>query len=542
MFFKLKSLIDNNTTVDFKYSPVLTISILIAFLVIWSTLYLQVHIDADASWLLQCLERFMAGGTYTHDFHETNPPLSFWIYLPCYPLYTYMNIDAKLSIFIVVIIYFIIANTTLLLLLRKHKSLTPLDLFILINAIIFTQSWVAGAAFGAKDHLIAAFLLPLILYQYRLTKELKSGALLATSAIILGGIAICLKPHYAIIPALFFIHRLYISRSILKCMMAPDFLGMLIIGVTYLLLIWFLTPEFFEILPQLAYLYGADHPYPLSVRFHYLLYAAIAAIAAPFVLSENKQKFLQRSVYILSALSLISLIPYLIQTKGFHYHALPLLCYGAAAGFIMIYGMIKELAKCKSDIALWGTYIAMIIIFGGYTWGNKIPKLTKEQFMEIPLHSAIDELAWNRVYATYMLRHHLVTLPYVSSLKNGSRFGTIWELIGISQIISKTNTPDERKIIEEQAYKTVDMIVEDMRRYKPSVITIPQDLNPETQKYEKSYFEFLMGHTSFKENMSNYTFYDTIIYDLSLAPVGRNITPEDLIPHDIYVLNRDNTL
>ena len=542
MFTQLKTELNTSLRSEFKYPLTLTILILTAFLIVWSTLYLRVYMDTDLGWLLECLDRFMAGGTYTQDFYESNPPLSFWIYIPAYPLYTYMSIDPKISVFAAVLAYLLFSNFAFFSLLRKEKHFNSLDLFIIMSAIIMSQSWVAGEVYGSKDHLIAAFLLPFSLYQYRLTRGLKTGTLLATSSIIMGGIAVCLKPHYALIPALFFAHRLYTTRSLIKTIVSPDFLGTLLIGIFYLLLIWLFTPEFLSQLPQLVSLYSVEKPYPLHIRYHYAVYAILAALGSYFIFSENNQKTLMKSVYIFSALSLVCIIPYILQNKGFHYQTLPFLCYGATAGFIAIYGMIKELTKCKSDIAIWGTCATMVVVFGGYTYGNKIPKLTKEQFKTTPIIKTIDELAWNRVYANYYYKHVLSSLPKISSLKKGSRFGELWPLTGLTLLTNKTDDPELQNQYKKQMYNFVGLIVEDMIRYKPSVILIPQYRDFETHKPTKDYYNFLIKHDGFKENMINYTFYDTIVFDISHTPEGKNADPMKLISHDIYVLNHDNTL
>lgn len=273
-----------------------------------------------------------------------------------------------------------------------------------------------------------------------------------------------------------------------------------------------------------------------------MLYAAIASLGASFLFTKPKQETLRKSTYTLSALSLICLVSFALQNKGYHYQALPFLSYGAAAFFIMIYGMIKELTKCKSDIALWGAYISMVILFGGYTYGNKVPKLTNEQFLNVPIVKIINEQAWNNVYTSLHKLHYLAGLPKVSFLQSGSRFGALWPLTGLTILANETDDIEKREAIKKQMYEVVDMITEDMKRHKPSVILIPQYPDMETLKPTNDYYKFLMKHAGFNEAMNNYTFYDTIVFDTSFAPEGKNIEPLKLVPHDIYVLKHDNAL
>lgn|GEM_PF-1421347 len=531
---------------EYKYHPLITFFVIAASIMLWSTIYLRAYIDVDTSWLLECLDRFLAGGTYINDFYETNPPLSFLIYLPAYPLYTYLDLDPKLSVFMTIVLYLGIADYTLINLLRKEKEVKTQDLIIIITALLIAQSWIAGMSFPLKDHLITTLIIPISLYQYRLTRGLKTGTLTATSCVIMGGIAVCLKPYYAIIPALFFAHRLYTTRSLLKCITTPDFWGMLLIGISYLFMIWAITPEFFDLMPQIISVYSVERPFPLSMRYYYVIYGIFAAISAPYIFSDKSQITLKNSIYALSTLSAICMIPFILQDKGFHYQALPTLSFGAAAAFIAIYGFTKELLHSKSDIALWIAGASIIFIFGTIIYNYKKPAMTKDQFMALPLIDAIDELAWNRVYANYYYKHGLACLPNISSLKNGSRFGEIWPLTGLTELANDSADPEERKEIKKKMYEIVDMMVEDMKRYKPSVILIPQFTDPETKMPAKHYYEFLTKHDGFKENLSNYTYHDTILYALKPNEEATSANfkkhPDQIVPHEIYVLNRENTL
>ncbi len=523
---------------DFKYHPAFTAVILILFIGVWSTLYLKAHIDVDTGWLLQCLDRFMVGGKYGTDFYETNPPLSFLIYLPAYPLYTYAALDPKFSVFIVVSIYVLFSNYILFLLMRAEKY-TATDIVVLLSACAMALTWTAGISFGSKDHIITSFLIPLSLYQYRLTFDRKTNRLVSAAAILLGGLAVCLKPHYAIIPAAFFLHRLYTKRSIGACVTSPDFWGMFIIGASYLAFVIIVTPEFFNLLPEIISIYTIERPFPLYYRYYYLLYGAVGFVISFWILKSPAQQVLKNATIGFTVLSFLCLIPYILQDKGFHYQALPILCYGSIVLFIAVYSIAKEIAE-KSDYALWSSCVLITLLFFGYTYGYKTFKMTKGQYLALPLVDIIDEKAWNDVYATYDFKNMLTPLPELSNLTNGSRFGQLWPLNGLLEKIKITQDAQERAQIKQQMFHYVDMIAEDMKRYKPSVITIPQFEDPETGEPKKNYYNFLMENENFKENMENYSYDSTVEFDSSLTLM--NSERDKIIPHDVFVLKRDNAL
>ncbi len=479
-------------------------------------------------WLLQCLDRFIAGGTYTNDFYETNPPLSFLMYIPAYPLYSYLGIDPQTSVLVCFLGYIAIANITLYKMLPHNKA-------IITSAFLIAQTWSMGISFGTKDHLIFIFLPALCLFQYLITTNHKPGKLESISSIIMGGIAIAIKPHFALIPAAFFIHRLYVSCSIKNCIKSPDFLGLLIFGISYLILITLLTPSFWDILPIVVSLYSVDKPFPLSTRLFYLAFAAFALICTIFI--ENKN--IKASIYTCTALSILCVFPYILQNKGFHYHAIPLLGFAITALFLGIYGASKYLTPHR-DIRLWISTIFIAMLCLTYTTGGKKQFQTDGQFFAQPLIDTIDELAWNRTYATYDFKAPLGALPYMSDLKNGSRFGQIWPLYGLYQKHKNAKTDEAREALKTQMLAQVDMIAEDMIRFKPSVITIPQYQDPATKERTKNYYNFLIQNENFKKNMQNYIFEDTVTIDISFAQNNKN--PDKIVYHDVYILKKDHDL
>ena len=495
--------------------------------------------DIDMGWLLQCLDRFLNGGTYKSDFYETNPPLSFLVYLPAYPFFSYLGLDPKISVFMLFMGYIVITNLIVFSLLKSCEFKST-DIAIILCACIIGQTWGSAIPYGSKDHLILMFMIPLCLYQSMLTSGKKATTFAAIGSVVVGATAICLKPHYGFITALFFLHRMYSGKPVLSVLKAPDFLGLFVCGMTYVLFVLVVTPEFFEILPEIMSIYGVERPFPLSSRLHYGIYAIIGFVLGSWLLIEDEDRRLKQALYAFTFLSLISFIPYLLQDKGWHYHAIPILSYGMMSLFIASYTIAKKIVD-HTDVAIWVSCGIIAMISYMYTSGGKGGTLTNGQYMAQPLVDKIDERAWNRVYATYGFQNMLTPLPYISDdLKNGSRFGQLWTIGGLLEKMSITEDENDRKKIKEDMYSYVDMIVVDMRRFKPSVITIPQFRDPETDAPGKKYYEFLMNHEGFRQNMDNYVYEDTLPFDYTLAINNTNL--EKIVPHDVFILKRDHSL
>ena len=493
--------------------------------------------DIDIAWLLQCLDRFMAGGSYINDFYETNPPLSFIIYLPAYPFYTFLGLDAKFCVFLLFILYIVIANYTTLKLLRLNDY-SKHDCMIVISACIFAQSWVSALSYGLKDHLIVIFLIPLCLYQYTTIHKANIPKHIALLSIIMGGVAVCLKPYYAILPGLLFLYRMK-KNALMSTVTSMGFIGLAVIGSVYLAFIYIYTPEFIDLLPEIISVYSVEQPYPLSFRLHYVMYAIAGFVFAHILFKNEDQQNLKNIVLFFTILSIICLIPFALQNKGFHYHALPTLAFGMISLFIGIYGITKKLLD-DSDFAIWAVLLAMSIMSFTYTTGGKNANMSRGQYIAHPLTDTIEELAWNNVYATYDFKNMLTPLPYLTNLQNGSRYGQVWTLGGLLEKINLTQDEEERVAIKDEMNKYITVMADDLSRYKPSVITIPQYMDKAVGKHTKNYYNFLIKNDAFKEKMQNYEYNDTIKFDYTLTL--NNTNEEKIVPHDIYVLKRDHNL
>ncbi len=517
----------------------MTAVILILFICLWSTLYLSRQIDIDMAWLLQCLERFLAGGTYAKDFYETNPPLSFLIYLPGYPLYALLGYDAKLSAFFAFTLYMAVSTLTFCYLLHR-LGIKASDIFVIICAYLISQTWPAALSFGSKDSLITMFLAPMLLYQYLITQNIKLNKISHAAAIIMGGVAVSLKPHYSVLVAMMFIHRLYSTKSIKRCIISPDFLGMLMFGIGYLTFIWLYTPTFFDILPDILDIYGVETPFPITDRLYYALYGIGGLVVGFYLLNSPEQKNLQKATICFAALCLVSLIPYLLQNKGYHYHALPTLCYGFSAVFMGVYAITKNITKERDYAIIAGICVITCLTFVNTVGGKDKHPYTKHQYLAQPIPSMIDDYAWNDVFATYDLKSMLTPLPYITSVKNGSRFGQVWPISGLNVKLKTAKTEEEQDKIKKRMVEYVNMMVEDIHRYKPSVITIPRYNDPKTNEPAQNYYNFLMKNENFSKAMENYEYESTLPFDNTLTTNANK--PDKIVQHDLFVLKRDHSL
>ena len=508
--------------------------------VLWININLNVHMDTDTGWLLQCLERFISGGNYSTDFYETNPPLSFLIYLPAYPLYITGLIHAKAAIIIVFLIYMCIANSLLYFLLRQIP-LNKSQAISLVACLTISQTWMSGVSFGSKDHLIFICLLPYCIYQILVFQGHSSHKSTITLTSLLAGLALCIKPHYAIIPALFAVHRFIRSKSLLKTMLSYDFIviGLVILAFAILYVLRF--PDFFTvILPDLQDIYSHEKRFEITNYLSFLSLPFMALLCFGF-LPENRNNYdkLKPVIYSLALLSVTLFIPFALQGKGFEYQAIPFIGTGLSVLLFALFCLLTHYIK-QPLIVLALIFILSISLLVKLNTGKDKDLMSPEEFASLPYHQKLEEYAWNNVYASYEFHSLVLALPYYTNLENGSRFGQIWPISGLSQKIQQNRIPKEEKLKTiEKMHHYISLLAQDIERFKPSVLSIPQYYDPENAGPSKKYLDFLLSNPDFKEKIQDYDFVENIDFDKSLIVTGIKEDKDKILRFDLFQRKRD---
>lgn len=512
------------------------------FFILWSYLHQQIYLNTDTAWLLLCLERFLQGGTYSLDFYETNPPLNFLIYLPTLLVYKLSNWPIHLCFYLNIILY---VSITFVIFMKLIKLL-PIDkstYLCLLACFLFTQTWLMGPGFGLKDHLVYLWLLPFAALQYFSTMGLKSSKRLTIIISTLGALAICLKPYYVFIPACLLLHRLMVTKNIRSLFTVPDTLVPVLIGLSYLAATKLFFPDYFtEIIPSTLNSYSNQTPLDVSSKLSYLVFPAIG-LALSFVLPKqaNSSFSLMRIIVGLCILSTLCFIIFYMQNKGFHYQTFPALGFGVMAFMLGIYGVTKAYIKDYVPVTVLSPLIIMTLITQSFMLGQIDRLLTPSEFTNLPLHQKIEELAWNKIYGIYEMESLNQALPFYTDLQSASRFGRLWPLMGLSQKIKTSSSDEEEVAIKKEMQRYVGMIAEDIERFRPSLVAIPQYYNDETGKKERAFLNFMKKNIDFERAMQNYVLIETATFDNHLFVKGakRLDDKDDMITYDLFIRNKE---
>lgn len=215
------------------------------------SLYLRsiVDVGGDTVFYIDLGEKITNGKKYYYDFFESNFPLSFYFYslqfyfskfLHINPLITseiFINILAIISIFSS---YKILSKDPFYKKREDYKNLLIIS-FALSFFLRITSLYIGE--FGTKTSLLLILIFPYI--SFCLIDKKYLTKLNLTWRGILMGLAVCLKPHYAILIMIVEIYNLFRTKS-LKFFLELDKIVAIFIIILYLNLMLIFTTEFFE--------------------------------------------------------------------------------------------------------------------------------------------------------------------------------------------------------------------------------------------------------------------------------------------------------
>ncbi|MDQ0471182.1 hypothetical protein [Labrys wisconsinensis] len=289
----------------------------------------------DVSWLLTLGERTLDGAVPYVDFIETNPPASILIYLPAVAIARLLALRPEA---VVVGLVFAGAAASLALsarILAASGLRSPARDPWLAAVALFVLLILPGYAFAEREHIAVAAMLPLLAAYAGRTAGRPPGALLSVLAGIGGGIAVAIKPHFALALALPFALVLATAplgaRAWLRLLFDGAHCALAAVVVAYGILVALAFPAFpAQALPLIAAVY-------LPIRGSLLDMignpgSLVSAAAMLLALAAGRGRFRDATTPVLLLAACGGWAMIVIQGKGWPYHGYPAIALGLMAG------------------------------------------------------------------------------------------------------------------------------------------------------------------------------------------------------------------
>ncbi len=246
-------------------------------------------------------------------------------------------------------------------------------------------------------------------------------------------------------------------------------------------------------------------------------------IAGAIFIKDQKQR---KITFTLCFASIVSLLVFSLQMKGFFYHIMPFYALAFPLCAVIIYRAVRGIFKTKERPIY--TIIACLLICGIYyhraELNYKAPD--HEFYKNNQISNYIDSHCAKpcSFYITYMNMDIISQLAFYSPHEYATRFPTFWFLI------RKGKTDKNGNIQSPFSPRFTKMITEDIKNFKPTLIL---DIKPKSEK-RKSIISYLNETNEFHTVFQNYKKIDTININRKEFYAGSPYGYDFIIEWEVY--------
>lgn len=450
----------------------------------------EMSLNTNHAWLLIAAQRFIEGGSPLKDFFEPNPPMSIILYVPQYLMHSVLQIPLRYIPALTGYLSLAISSFITYRLLQIVFQNSPHRINILLSAFISAAIFIPHMIyFSDRDYFVFLALFPVILGQLAITQNYPLKPITARLLFVLGGMVLLIKPHYGLYPATMLIHRLYTKKTLSSVFYAPDFQGLLAGLIFYLVLIGVFFPDYITyVLPHFISLYLDQRYSHIWLDFaYYSCFIFILILATYLIPLEKNDKII---IAALNLATFVGLLLFLLQGKGFYYHAIPAFGFYFMAVIVLLCAVFK---KITNNFALRKGYIntiflTFICICLGYYFSPPVKDFpTHSEYKKLPLSEAINECQKPCPYLVLSSNMDIISqVSLYSGEKHILRFPSLWWVGPVK---------DNPELIEMKD-ELIQYVAEDIKRHKPKIIFSRVDFDQDNKKVF-DYAQYLLNESAF---------------------------------------------
>jgi hypothetical protein len=352
----------------FRYTRETTLAIACATFAGAFFYYAQQPINHDVAWFMYAARGMLAGGRLYRDYVEINAPMAYISLLPAAALSRLPEFSNEAALTLTILAYIFISYFLCLQILRTMR-LTDAEQIFLPSALLVIMEFLPHYAFGQREHIFAVLTLPYVLAAALRSENCLLPPTLAIACGIAAGFGASIKPPFLIVPAFIEAAVLLRQRS-WKIVFTYDVLALTISAALIYLSCYLAYPVYWQkILPSMLPLYAA---YNNSGFIRDALQLLVPLFAIGLMTGTYRgHSPLIATRWMLIAASLGAFALFLLQRKGWPYHAQPVLLFASALFAFNLAGLkwgkrmgAKNLLRASAAIAALVSAFAFAFIFG----------------------------------------------------------------------------------------------------------------------------------------------------------------------------------
>jgi len=463
----------------------------------------------DICWALEVTQRMAAGGSYTQNFFDMNPPLFFYLLRPTLYIATLFSTDQFTALHgylfaLALLSTFICYHFARLFFLKEHQTLLHLFFAMLLTAFLIYPL----SDFGCREYLLLIFSMP---YFFAVTYRLQGHTIPLFSALAIGLFAVmgfALKPYFLIPLALVELYVMYYTRNLLSWW-RPEFLIICICLPLYALFILLFYPDYLStVMPLVKRLYHAGFNEPMSkLLTDSCTGIFILAILCHWLTHKSKSYKIFSTILTLAMTGFF--FSYLIQGTTWDYRTLPVY---AVALCILLLNLSLFVIKHKKNALLVLAAPLMASIFlipllhltKTYQFGL-IFKKSQAPLIQFLQTNAVHQPVY---FMTVDLRAIFPAVNYANAI-SASRLVPFWIPSMIDAQYENALSPQQ---LQDETY-FINMIAEDIDRQKPKFVLVEAKKNKAFIAKPFEYIPYLSKNSNFRAAWTHYHYVTTVEQD-----------------------------
>ncbi|WP_166141273.1 formate dehydrogenase accessory protein FdhE [Methylosinus sp. RM1] len=422
------------------------------------------HIDCDVSWFLTFAEKVLDGRAAYVEVSDPNPPGAFLSLMPAVLLARALHLRAEA---VVVALVFFAAAASIGLsfhLLRLSAARSLREWMPLGNAAIFLLLVAPEIVFAEREHIALLALLPLLATLAAEEGARPSPRFARIAAGVCGGVAVTLKPHFAlavILPALAIAWRARSLRALWRVELVSAALASIALtGATLLAFPAYLS----QALPLAFEVYGPARDDLGHFLSHSLALAYLALLAGFLVAARGA---LGRAPLVALAASLGFFVAFLLQGKGWMNHAYPAMI---LLLFAWIFFALREAAPATGAKSALMKFLFLPALLAAPAYFGIVEQLTDREEHE-GLLAAVAEVAPPHPRIATIASQLDFGHPLTRRLDGEwvGRQNALWTTALVGRLL-ETASPPRREALEARRIADLAALAQDIRAGRPDIV------------------------------------------------------------------------
>lgn len=420
--------------------------------------------NTDVSWLLIAGERWLDGQRLYSDIIETNPPMAVLVYVPAILIARALEISAEIVVDGLVFLAIALSLLITALILRTSSALTPSQRWPLAIVAFAVLALLPAQTFGQREQIATIELMPaLALLALRVQREAPERWSIAVAGLGIG-LALAFKPHFALaVLASAIVAALYLKSW--RIIVAAEHIIAAVIVIVYGACTVAFFPDYVTVIvPLVRDVYTVSLPFSVIFARPVVPLWAITFIAT---LMLKRDKEVDGTLAIILAASCGLAIAYLVQRKGFPYHAYPmmaLILLGLGYAVTSRDGMVVTSRSWRASCT-----VGWLALFGSaMIWFNQ----------------ALDARVLQQAVARLGLQH-----PSIIAISGNAGFahpltravGGVWAsreqmllVASRDNYLRETGPADQPilAVLAPYAHRERQWLIDDIRNHKPAILLV----------------------------------------------------------------------